>query len=188
MQWTKLNLTKVLDLYKDREYHNLDHLASMYNYLNAQEVEYSKPLDYAILFHDAVYDNLPDKELRSINLFNTCSLTLPLDVHDINWINILIKSTINHKIILNVELEHNIIQADLCDLLDLDKAIINREKIRLESKRLYGIDDDTFYKANSEFMLNLAVTMLSNMSKSHWDSDKEFYSTVAENIRKLIKI
>lgn len=188
MEWTKLNLTKVLDLYKDREYHNLDHLAEMYNYLNTQEIEYSPILDYAILFHDAVYDNLPDKELRSADLFDKCSLVLPLTKNDIYHVKLLIRCTINHKIILKSKLENNIIQADLCGLLDIDTAIVNREKIKEESKRLYGITDKIFYEKNKEFMNKLLTTMLHNISESYYDEDKEFYSDVARTIVKLNNI
>ena len=50
-------------------YHNDEHLAAMWAYLTATEEPYDALTDWAIQFHDVIYDALPDKELRSAEFF-----------------------------------------------------------------------------------------------------------------------
>lgn len=52
------------------EYHNLLHVDEMYEYLEENNEPYDEALDWAILFHDIVYDNQPDKESRSASKFH----------------------------------------------------------------------------------------------------------------------
>lgn len=187
MKWTKLDSHKILDLYKDREYHNIDHISDMYDYLHNKETDYDTALDYAVLFHDVIYDELPNKELRSIEYFSTLSSNLNLTEIEKYWVRFLIRSTITHELVLDVPSEQAMIQADLCGLLDYETAIINREKIKKESIRLYNISEKEFYITNTKFMLDLGVRLLNNISKSVYDIDKEFYSDVISTIQKLIK-
>ena len=49
-------------------YHNYDHVLSMYDYLEKTNEPYDEALDWAILFHDIVYDKESEKELRSARM------------------------------------------------------------------------------------------------------------------------
>lgn len=70
--WTKLENTNfwnsVWMKYSEpagRTYHNIGHVAAMYNYAQKLKIPYSVELDVAILIHDMVYDKGEHKEIRS---------------------------------------------------------------------------------------------------------------------------
>lgn len=54
---------------KNLDYHNWDHVESMYQCLSDTDESYDEALDWAVLFHDMVYDEQPEKEHRSAKAF-----------------------------------------------------------------------------------------------------------------------
>ena len=61
-----------------RKYHNLKHIESMYAAAHDLGFEHDYALDYAVMFHDVIYDNKGDNEFRSAmyaaNLMNECAI------------------------------------------------------------------------------------------------------------------
>ena len=75
MKWTRIAETElgaaawdILDSSRC-EYHNGWHVLAMYDYLDKTNEPYDECLDWAILFHDIVYDDQPQKEYRSAVMF-----------------------------------------------------------------------------------------------------------------------
>jgi hypothetical protein len=66
----------------DLPYHNWNHLVAMYNYLADTKQPYNVELDYAIMFHDYIYDASPKKEFRSAVAFEK----IALDVDEPLWL------------------------------------------------------------------------------------------------------
>ena len=165
-------------------YHNIDHVESMYDYLFATQEPYSEALDWAVLFHDVVYDSHKDKELRSVELlidfatrYDGCNVFVG-DVAN------LIEATITHKV---TDSKYSaIIRADLHGLSDVSTTIINYGKILTESKNIYEVSSKDFALANVSYMQNLLKTIAYNK-----EADKEyalFYEAVDRNIRLIMKI
>jgi hypothetical protein len=146
-------------------YHNWDHINSMFDYLEKNQYPYDIQLDAAILFHDSVYDNKPDKELRSGELFlDYCNMYTNY-YNDIltNDVFLLILDTIDHSIKPNSsDLSRAIIRADLHALRDGEQVLVNYVKIMNESMQLYDIDRKTFAKNNIEFMIGLRERCVKN--------------------------
>lgn len=70
--WTRLNKTtfwnSVSFKYSEpwgRDYHNIAHIIKMYNYAQKLKIPYDVNLDVAILIHDMIYDENPNKEVRT---------------------------------------------------------------------------------------------------------------------------
>jgi predicted metal-dependent HD superfamily phosphohydrolase len=135
-------------------YHNWQHILDCYAYLEENDVPYDKNLDYAVIFHDIVYDNLPEKEYRSTEqmlrstpsteAYDILMATRKHSIKDANWQSIAM------------------IKADLHQLTIPDKTLENFSKILQESKKLYDIDTSLFIKENAKFLLELCATMTEN--------------------------
>lgn len=52
-----------------RQYHNMQHIVNMYTYAKELQIPYDVNLDLAILYHDVVYDDKENKEIRSAYMF-----------------------------------------------------------------------------------------------------------------------
>jgi predicted metal-dependent HD superfamily phosphohydrolase len=154
-------------------YHNLQHVGSMYQHLQDTNEPYDEVLDWAVLFHDIVYDNKPDKELRSGFLFmdmarqyESCRLSFDQRCDVVK----LILQTEKHE-----NLDSPLVRADLHQLADSVQLFHNFYAIMQESKALYGCSERTF-AANSEiFMSSLADRINMNLyedtkHKRLWDS------------------
>lgn len=159
MKWTKIQDTELGEAAweilnaSQCDYDNGYHVARMYDYLDKTDEPYDEALDWAVLFHDIVYDNQPEKEQCSAAKFvemesfhEGCSLDFlgKLKVVD------MIHSTTTHE----VKLPHHsaIIRADLHGLTDPVDAVYNFMSIMEESMRLYQIDEQTFAENNILFM------------------------------------
>lgn len=159
--WSKLVNTRVGDLAKslyDRngcQYHNWQHILDCYSYLEHNLVPYNEDLDYAVMYHDIVYDEYPDKEERSAN-------ALLLAYPDKKRAAHIIMATRNHSIETQDQVAKWMIQADLHQLTSKQKVLENYVKLMNESLDLYGGDLRKFAKANQDFMRNLWITMNSN--------------------------
>lgn len=168
-------------------YHNILHVQSMYQYLYDANEPYDEALDWAILFHDIVYDKDPDKELRSAVMFSDlkekyegCSF----DLLDEGHVASLIMSTEDH--IVQYPSQSPIIRADLHGLSNPVSTFHNFYSIMKESMALYGIDEKTFAVNSEQFMQGLYKRVEKNKSidKDH----VEFYDSVLSGIDRTIEL
>jgi predicted metal-dependent HD superfamily phosphohydrolase len=196
MNWSRIQDTdlavKAHTVLSDNElygcsYHNGWHVKEMYYYLQKTEEPYDEALDWAVLFHDVVYDNQPDKEARSAekfvemaNKYDGCNL----DFLDMIRALSMIHSTQNH---LCENEEHSaIIRADLHGLVDPVTAFYNYSLILKESLMLYQIDERTFADNNIQFMTGLYDRVEKN---KELDSEhREFYKKVHQGIVSTINL
>lgn len=159
MKWSKIQDTelateawKILDDSLN-DYHNGWHVARLYEYLDKTNEPYDEALDWAVLFHDIVYDNQPEKEQRSAEKFvemaqfhGGCNLDFIGKVKVVN----MIQSTITHVVELP---QHSaIIRADLHALTNPVDVVYNFISIMEESMRLYEIGEQTFAENSIRFM------------------------------------
>jgi predicted metal-dependent HD superfamily phosphohydrolase len=154
-------------------YHNWDHIISMFDYLEKDNYPYDIQLDAAILFHDSVYDQRPDKEVASAELFLDYCEMYPNYYNDIltNDVFLLILDTIDHKIGKNSsKTSKAIIRADLHGLADGETTFVNYYKIMNESMQIYNIDKKTFAQNNIKFMIELR----DRISKNNLIIDTEY--------------
>ena len=111
-------------------YHNLTHIGTMYDFLDGMNVTYDETLDWAVMFHDVVYDEKPDKEKRSAEWFlemHSKDKGTNLDEEVLTRIVELIMATKDH--LLDIE--------DKVDFLKGKKEIIMADLHQLTSCLLY---------------------------------------------------
>jgi predicted metal-dependent HD superfamily phosphohydrolase len=166
------------------DYHNLDHIAAMYKHLHDTNEPYDKALDWAILYHDVVYDELPDKEERSAKYFAEHALR-SMSTDFVSQVEELIMATKLHI----VEKPHwsPIIRADLHALANHETARKNAELIKAESMKLYGVPEQEWAKATVEFMQGLCKRVHDNAEK-HDRKHREFYLKVYDGCIETIKL
>ena len=159
MNWTRIADTKLaIEAWKILDeslnnYHNGWHVWQMYEYLQKTNEPYDECLDWAVLFHDIVYDDQPAKEYRSAVMFSEmkekydgCNLNLVDEGH----VAALIMSTETHSVVYPSS--SPIIRADLHALTNPLNVIYNYMAIMRESMWLYKIDEKTFAENNIRFM------------------------------------
>jgi len=145
-------------------YHNLEHVRSMYQHLEDTAEPYDEVLDWAVLFHDVIYDEKPDKELRSGLYFIQqaeavgCSLSQDERFQVVQ----LIMHTEKHE-----DLNCPLVRADLHQLADPVQAFRNFRLIMEESMELYDIDEITFASNSEKFMCGLLCRVSKPMDKSN---------------------
>lgn len=201
MNWSKIQDTELaIEAYilmneneiSGCEYHNNSHIEDMYEHFKNTNVTYDEALDWAVMFHDVVYDNKPEKELRSANLFFEMSKKYrgcKLDVGDIDRVQFLIMETENHKVTNDVYLKcsSDIIRADLHALTDKVQAVNNFTKIMNESMCLYNCTVEEFATNNIQFMSNLHQRMALNILEVD-DDEKQFFYDVQKGIDLTIRL
>ena len=181
--WSKLVDTNVGIIAKEQydknscQYHNWQHILDCYSYLESQNVAYDQDLDYAVLHHDIVYDQWPNKEARSAG-FLISEYPRRIGASEA------IMATIDHSIKNRSEISRWMIRADLHQLADKKLAVNNYSKIMNESISIYKIDVITFAKNNLLFMQFLRKTILENYTL---DVD-DFWLKVLEGIELTIDI
>lgn len=190
---TELGMAAYMQLYRNSEngcdYHNVRHIVAMYDYLTDTKYPYDEALDWAILFHDIVYDANPDKELRSAKLFFEMNEAYgAVSDKDMLWnIESYILATIDHTIRLTADdSECAIVRADLHGLANRFTAFQNFGSIMSESMELYDIDMVTFAENSEKFMTELLSRVSSNIitDPDHHD----FHSDVYDGILYTIKL
>lgn len=202
MKWTRIIDTELgragWDVLEETtcDYHNGWHVLKMYNYLAETNEPYDECLDWAVLFHDIVYDNQPEKEYRSAVMFSDmkakysgCNLSLLDEGHVAG----LIMATKDH--IVSYPSYSPIIRADLHALTNPLDTFYNFQSIMEESMNLYKIDEVTFADNNIRFMggnplggddRGLYGRVEKNMEK---DPDhREFYKDVKRGIVSTINL
>lgn len=135
-------------------YHNTNHVEMMWEFLDVEQVPYDINLDYAVLYHDAVYDAAGDKEERSAQLFvQACeNHGIPEGV-DVDTVVRLIRATIYH--IPADPLESAIIRADLWGLTVPHNTYHNFNALVDEGKRLYHTWELPVMRGMITFLLDL---------------------------------
>jgi hypothetical protein len=131
--WTRINKTafwnSVSFKYSEpygRDYHNIAHVIRLYNYAAKLKIPYDVNLDFAILVHDMIYDDQPNKEIRTNYEFIkmiTKSIGLGMNIPEKAYLEgivieplkivDMVNTTINHSPMNNLGLVSN-------DLLMLD--------------------------------------------------------------------
>jgi predicted metal-dependent HD superfamily phosphohydrolase len=187
MQWSKIDedsddyYPALLWYDENLAYHNMNHIQECYEFLNAANAPYDADLDYAILFHDIIYDKDPLKEERSADfvLERFPEQTKSAEI---------ILATAHHKITPDMdEPTRWMIRADLHGLASTHTTVINYSKIMEESMYLYDVSAKTFAEKNLDFMLKLLETAINN---SFYDSDEhlQFWIDVSSGINLTINL
>lgn len=165
------------------EYHNLLHVDEMYEYLEETNEPYDEALDWAILFHDIVYDNQPDKERRSASKFHEMQQKYRgcnLDTNGSDRVQFLIMETEKHLVTPDVYLKGSsaIIRADLHALTSKTKTVENFTKIMYESMNLYECTVEEFATNNINYMIDLYNRVNYNAETVDKTEQKFFYDVL----------
>lgn len=179
MGWSQFEDTVMYEFVEDfmssdtrRKYHNFEHIHTLYKHAWDLNIPYDVNLDVAILWHDFIYDEAPNKELRSISAFqnyryiNNYNYSL-----DISKISELIHSTINHKYCD----DNRLILLDLYDLTISHATTKNYQNILLESQLLYDISEDQAMMGSYNFMSEFYRMMGYNALKEK-DDKQQWYN------------
>lgn len=167
LPWSRIQDTKLARKARNKiikqalPYHNIEHVRSMYEHLDDTIEFYDEVLDWAVLFHDIIYDEKPAKELRSGLYFiqQAEALGCSLSQDDRYKVVQLILHTEKHE-----NLNCPLVRADLHQLAEPVKRFYNFVAIMQESMQLYGCDEHTFAKNSDTFMSDLARRLTSNFS------------------------
>lgn len=168
-------------------YHNIEHVMSMYQYLEDTNEPYDPVLDWAVLFHDIVYDDKPEKEYRSALLFSTLKnhySGCDLGVLDEGTVAAMILATEKHSV--TSRLYSPIIRADLHQLTNAGTTCINFGKILQENVNLYHVDRATCATASKEYMYAMLPRIAKNESSDLTHAN--FYSKVTRGINDVIML
>jgi len=169
-------------------YHNIDHVSDMYKFLEETHEPYDEALDWAVLFHDLVYDAQPEKEFRSAQLWRSASFkyreldAIRVKVYD------LILLTVDHKVGPH-ELDPSasaIVRADLSGLSHRDSTFCNYAKILQESVNLYKSPAIDFANGNILFMLGLSERVKNNIQTD--PIHRDFYKKVLLGIEQTVNL
>jgi predicted metal-dependent HD superfamily phosphohydrolase len=161
-------------------YHNYSHVQSMYDYLERTDEPYDEALDWAVLFHDIVYDKEPEKEKRSAIMltFNGSIPKYGVDREVQGRAVLMIMATTDH-VVSSPDLSA-IVRADLHGLADVNSAIRNFANIMEESCNLYSIDPEVFASQSAVFMQGLRERVQMNVERD--PKHREFYKSVLNGI------
>lgn len=185
-----VDVSKLLHSLDDRRtYHNWSHINRNYENAARLYIPYDINLDVANLFHDVVYDEFPDKEKRSYELFELVYSTLStkdkIDI-DKSRVKYLIETTKTHSII--DVFDQNMIKIDLFDFTNQNQVRMNWNYIIEENIRLYKISKEAACKASNAFMFKFQNTILENIKYTNYQRDTEFYSSLFDGINLVIKL
>lgn len=161
-------------------YHNLEHVQSMYQYLHDTGEPYDAALDWAVLFHDVVYDAHKSKERRSADLFvSMYSASNEVSGVDQDRVYALIMATADHRVtdVLN---SSAIIRADLHNFLKPLTAIASYVAIMEESMQLYNCTEAQFAEASESVMATLQESVLLNYFVD--EAYSHIYSRIVDGI------
>lgn len=201
MGWSKIQYTELATeayvLMSENEingcqYHNNSHIEAMYQYLEETDEPYDEALDWAVMFHDVVYDAAPKKEWRSSLAFSEmkekyrgCNLSL----WDVSKVSGLIMATENHLIETSnlPKIYSAIIRADLHALTSNVDTVNNFVKIMNESMKLYDCSIQDFAEKNVLFMEGLKERMMLNILTVKTD-ERYFYDAVIDGIDLTIRL
>ena len=149
--WKRLHAARDRGL----RYHNADHVTAMYEYLENVAEPYDPILDWAVLYHDIIYDDKPKKEMRSAQQFmlDNDKYTVMSESDAYRVVNMIMATA--HHLTYEPELAA-IIRADLHHLTSPEHTMTAYVDILRESQQLYCITACEFANENIEFMLKLS--------------------------------
>ncbi|MFC0339569.1 hypothetical protein [Paracoccus niistensis] len=185
-RWTHLEGTEIWNAAraahaepKGRHYHNFDHVERLYEIAAEQRVPYDLALDLAILIHDVIYDDQPDKERRSADWMLGFAPVPP----DAAWQRAadLILSTIHHGPGGDDRLE----LLDLHDFGDLERGLRNRERLAREFEELAGVKRESFLAGNTAFMAKMADRIEEELDLAP-EETRDDWARIAFGIRALL--
>lgn len=157
-------------------YHNWTHILDGLAWMRANVDDPSKLLQVAWLYHDIVYDDKPEKEKRSADMFDRV-IGHAFSADERARVRELIMYTSHHDL-SNVGDDAEgvaIIKADLHPLQDPLLALRNAVNINYESQHLYGIDMYDAAQGSVDFMRKFTGTMSNNYRLS----DDPFWLDIA---------
>jgi len=159
-------------------YHNWQHILDCYTYLEQSNTPYDENLDYAVLYHDVIYDEKPNKELRSADFLlkffpgkrRAAEIIMATETHNI-------KDSDWQKIAM--------IKADLHQLTDSVCALQNYVLIMREAMQLNSCTMLEVAQGNKAFMSQLSNTVIHNKNV---DNDDAFWDAVYNGIELTMRI
>lgn len=168
------------------KYHNCDHVVAMYQYLEDTDEPYDEALDWAVMFHDIVYDKDPNKEFRSAEMFefNANIPKYEVDPRIIPRVMKMILASEHH--IVDDPVVSAMVRADLHALTNPITTIENFVKIMEESCLLYKTTPLNFANNSVSFMEGLLKRVHGNISSD--PSHEVFYLKVLQGIRNTINL
>lgn len=165
-----------------RKYHNWNHVLENDKCLKNIKTDYDINLDFANMWHDAVYDELPNKELRSATMFYniySSSTYTPFRQNfglNIDKVHRLITETTDHIYTDNYLMVYTDLHAFESD--ELRKR--NRKNLYEENNLFYGIDKETFFNNSISFLQGLSDRVKNNRKY------KYYFTKILEGIDKEI--
>lgn len=139
-------------------------------------------------FHDIIYDNKPDKELRSAEYFRDISDTLGVEYSLQRKVIDLILCTQDHKVKMsNLQKTSLIIRADLDGFRDIRVAEVNSHKLKKEFLYLYGITPQEWATNTKKFLIGLSNTIRYNKEcdPSHLQEWEEIENGIKNTINTI---
>jgi len=167
------------------KYHNLDHLYSMYSYLEVSGVPYDEALDWAVLYHDFVYDSAPEKEFRSAEMWKKTARIYNRSEDMIEEVHALIMTTSDHR--ATTPKSFYLIRADLHQLRAPAQTVVNFYKIMEESINLYTITPEEYARSTLRFMPSLRLSVAYTKSKDDI-SLVPFYEQAERGISRTVRL
>jgi predicted metal-dependent HD superfamily phosphohydrolase len=188
--WSKLNDTSMSNYVFDimnstgREYHNANHVATMWQHAKKLGLEYDPTLDAAILWHDVVYDAESLKELRSAEKMRSVARLEPVwfSTVDVAKAAEMIMTTDSHKYV--PEADMRLVHLDLMDLTIPSARYVNFWNIMSESRCLYKVNTRKAAGSSEEFMKGFVLRMQQNAVEDLENDD--FWEAVAEGAKETI--
>lgn len=168
-------------------YHNVDHVMGMYQYLEDTNEPYDPVLDWAVLFHDFVYDDQPEKEYRSAVAFSNWKKHYSgcdLNVLDEGTVAAMILATERH--VVTSRLYSAIIRADLHQLTNAGTTVINFGNILQENVNLYKVDRGVCATKSKEYMYAMRQRIEKNEAAD--PAHANFYNKVTRGIDDVIML
>jgi predicted metal-dependent HD superfamily phosphohydrolase len=155
-------------------YHNIQHVMRLYAKAAEWRLPYDANLDAAILWHDAVYDELHHKEYRSAMLMRETAEAHPdwFDGLDVTLVFDMIMSTATHEVV--PDKNSLMIKLDLAELADPVRRRDNFWSILEESRALYGITQKEAAAGTEKFMRAFLRTVQRNHVED-WNSNSFHY-------------
>lgn len=148
-------------------YHNWEHILSGYTWAADEDFDMrnSHHLKAAWLYHDCVYDNNPEKELRSADKFDVFARGSYWCTDErLERVKQLIMYTSHHDLakIGDDPIGVIIVKMDLHALTDPLQTIENAVKINRESQLLYDCDAQSAAQGSIDFMSDFMPVMENN--------------------------
>lgn len=160
-----------------RHYHNMGHVLRLYEVAEQAGVRYDRALDLAILAHDAVYDDKPEKERRSADwLLENADAEEHLGV--LAAAERLVMSTADHA----PGADNRLVLLDLHDLGDRVVSLENRELVAAEFGALMGVGREDFLPGNARYMLGMAARIEDGLSRAP-AADEAAFRRIVSGIR-----